>query len=384
MDEPRYLGTIDTETGKTTPAELGAQPPIQTEKPITATTTTEITSDPPPATETVVEPVVAQNIDYLKSINEKAGLQFQNDDELVNEIKASIALKEKLSEYETTLKAFRELDPMALDIDKARKAGIGIDLYLDAVKMDVEKLDAKTTLKEAFLRKNAELVASDPEFAKMKFEREFKAKFGKLDDKLDVSGLDEFEAKEKTLEFNQEQDFIKRSLNADAMQDKKWLAEWKKQNITIPDVPRQQGMTDEQIQQYHSQADLFVGQNDKIEIPIGDKKFNFGLKDYGETLKKELHNPIETLKEHGIDLQNGTIDPVKLGKLLTANYIAKSIGKPLSDWSVDARNIEYLKTKKDMPAPSQTIAAGAVQDSDDLLAQFSKGIKAQMAAQSQS
>ncbi len=389
--DPQFAGTIDLETGKVERASDGAvEPtePVDTEAAIIADPNKE--PDPNAATEPVTGTEAktgTTNIaDYLKSINEKAGLQFQTDDEIVTEIRAGRALKEKFTtEYETKLKAFSELDPMALDIDRARKAGIGIDLYLDAVKMDVEKLDAKNTLKEAFLRRNADLVASDPDFARMKFDREFKARFGKMDEKLDVSGLDEFEAKEKTLEFNQEQDFIKRSLNAEAMQDKKWLAEWKKTHISIPDNVQQGGMTEEQIQQYFTQADSFVSQNEKIEIPVGDKKFNFGLKDYGETLKKELRNPIETLKKFGIDLEKLTIDPVGLGKLLIANHIANNVGKPLSDWTVDARNIEYLKTKKDSPAPSQAIAGGAAPAEDDLFGRFAKGVKAQReAAQSQS
>ncbi len=326
------------------------------------------------------------NTDWLKNWNEKAGTQYQTEDEAIEDIKSSRGLKEKITDYEKKLGELSLLDdPMVRDIARAKKAGIGIELYLEAVKMDVDKLDAKQALREDFIRTNAELFATDPEFAGMKFEKDYHAKYGGIGKALDVSGLDEFEAKEKTLEFNQDQEFIKRSLNADSVGAKKRLTEWKKQHISIPDVPQQQGMTDAQIQQYTSQVETFIGQNEKIEIPVGDKmKFNFGLKDYKETLKTELLNPLETLKKHGIDLDNGTIDAEKLGKLLTAAYVGQNLAKPLSDWSIDARNIEFLKNKKVQPAPTQPIAAGAPQPEDDLAMRFAKGMKAQKEALSQS
>jgi hypothetical protein len=353
-----YRGTFDLESGEVNKGAEYVQPDNIIEE--------EVESSDPVVNSGVADAVIEDpiiekelSVDYLKSWNEKAGTQFQNDDEIVNEIKASKATREKLTEYESKLKEYSDLDdPMIRDIAKAKRAGIGINQYLNALQMEPEKLDAKTALKEDYLLKNADLVATDPEFALMKFERDFKAKFGRIGETLDTSGLDDFEVREKTLEFNREQDFIKRSLQAEANISKKSLSEWKQKYVTIPDVPQQRGMTDEQVQQYFQQADLFVGKNEKIEIPVGDKKFNFGLKDYGETLRQELKNPIDTLKKHGIDLVNGTIDPERLGKLLTAAYVAQNIAKPLSDWSVDARNIESLKAKKVAPAPSQASPSG--------------------------
>lgn len=385
--EPTFAGTIDFETGK---IERVADNPNLVDDQNAAITPQEDQplNEEPPVTPVVEAPKVETPItnDYLKNWNERAGTQFQTEDEAIEEIKSSRGLKEKLTDYEKRLGELSVLDdPFVRDIAKAKKAGIGIELYLEAVKMDVDKLDTKQALKEAFLRRNAELVATDPEFAGMKFERDFQARYGKIGEVLDVSGLDEIEAKEKTLEFNRDQDFIKRSLNAEAMQDKKFLSDWKKQHITIPDVPQQNGMTDEQIQQYTSQVDSFVGQNEKVEIPIGDLKFNFGLKDYKDTLKKELLNPFETLKKHGIDIENGLIDSTKLGKLLVAAHVGNNVGKPLSDWSIDAKNIELLKNKLVAPAPAQSIAAGAAPGAeDDMIARFGKGMAAAKAAQSQS
>lgn len=397
--EPTFAGTIDLETGTATKATEGQQPPDD------PTPTTDdsgegegsndgngqpdaASQDAQPAGDGAAQAAEpAQNNDFLKNWNEKAGTQFQTEDELIEEIKSGRGLKEKLTDYEKKLGELSVLDdPFVRDIAKAKKAGIGIDLYLEAVKMDVDKLDAKTALKEAFLRRNAKLVANDPEFAGMKFERDYQAKYGKIGEVLDVSGLDEFEAKEKTLAFNQEQEFIKRSLNAEAMQDKEFLSDWKKQHVTIPDITQQAGMTDAQIQQYTSQVDLFVSKNENVEIPVGDKlKFKFGLKEYKEELKKELLDPFATLKKHGIDADTGLIDSEKLGKLLIDAHVGRNIAKPLSDWAVDARNIEFLKTKKVQPAPAQPIAAGAAPGADDdLVARFGKGMAAIKAAQSQS
>jgi hypothetical protein len=237
--EPTFAGTIDLETGK---VEKVSDNPNLTDQP-----DANITDDsagagggdqggggdnPDTAAAAAVEAArVAEaekaknnNTDYLKNWNEKAGTQFQTEDEAIEHLKSSRDYKQKLTDYEKQLGELKVLDdPFVRDIARAKKAGIGIELYFDAMKMDVDKLEAKQALKEDFLRNNAELVATDPEFAGMKFERDYLAKFGKADEKLDVSGLDEFEAKEKTLEFNQNQDFIKRSLNAEAMLAKKRL-----------------------------------------------------------------------------------------------------------------------------------------------------------------
>lgn len=398
--EPKFAGTLDLETGE---VKSVADNPDLVDDPNAVIET-------PPADGSGGEGVADEGVDnsgataddgkgaanaqaaattttdYLKLWNEKAGTQFQTEDEVINEIKASRALKEQLTEKDKKLGELSVLDdPFVRDIAKANKAGIGIELYLEARKMDVDKLEAKQALYQDFLRNNSELVAIDPEFAGMKFERDYQAKYGKIGATVDVAGLDELEAKEKTLAFNQDQEFIKKSLNADSMAAKNRLNEWKKKHITIPDVPQQTAMTDEQIQAYKSQVESFVGQNEIFEIPVGDMKFNFGLKDYKETLKQELSNPFETLKKHGIDVENGLIDSTKLGKLLIAAHVGSNVGKPLSDWSLDAKNIELLKQKKIQPAPTQPIAAGAAPGAeDDLLARFGKGMAAMKAAQSQS
>lgn len=387
-----YAGTLDFESGKVEisvdgiePEQIVAELENEGGEPVIETA-----EEQPIVQEAVIESKdpVTNTIDYLKSWNEKAGTHFQNDDEIINEVKAGRALKAQITEYEQKLKEYSDLDdPMVRDIAKARKAGIGLELYLEAVKMDPEKLDDDQALREAFFRKNAELVATQPKLAQMKFERELKAKYGDLGATLNVeslSGLDEFEVRAKTLEFNQEQEFLRMSKAADVAQDKNYLKDWKAKHITIPDVPQQAGMTDQQIQQLYQQVDSFVGQKDKIEIPIGDKKFNFSLKDYGQTLNSELRDLHNTLKKHGLDYETGNVDINKIGQLLIDAYVGRNIAKPLSDWSIDARNLEYLKTKKEQPAPSQPIAGGAPASEDDLAMRFAKGIKAQREAQSQS
>jgi hypothetical protein len=383
--DPQFAGTLDLEAGT---AQRVADNPNLVDDP------NAVINEPAPGGgdgSAAPAPVVPhgtpepQKADYLKLWNERAGTQYQTDDEAIEDLKVSRTYKEKITDYEKKLGELSVLDdPFVRDIARAKKAGIGIELYLEAVKMDVDKLEAKQALKEDFLRSNAELVASDPEFAVMKFERDYISRFGKIGETLDVSGLDEFEAKEKTLEFNRDQEFLKRSLNAESMQSKNRLKEWKQKYVTIPDVQAQTGMTDAQIQQYTSQVEVFVNQNEKIEIPVGEQKFNFGLKDYKETLKKELLYPLDTLKKHGIDWETGNIDVEKLGKLLTAAYVGTNVAKPLSDWSLDARNIELLRQKQITPAPAQPIAAGVPPEEDDLYTRMGKGIKAQREAQSQS
>lgn len=386
-----FAGTIDLESGKVERVadnpDLVDDPnaviePAAGDPPAGDGSAQPANSDPAPVAQPPAAAAATTQSDYLKNWNEKAGTQFQTDDEIIEEIKASRASKEKLTDYEKKLGELSVLDdPFVRDIARAKKAGIGIELYLEAVKMDVDKLEPKQVLREAFFREN---LGSNPKLLEQRFEREYRAKYGAIGQKPDVSGLDELEAKIKLDEFNQEQEFLQLSFEDEVRLKRNFMHDWKQKNVTIPDVPQQATMTDAQIQQYTSQVDSFVGQNEKFEIPIGDLKFNFGLKDYKETLKKELLNPIETLKKHGIDIENGTIDAEKLGKLLTANHVVANVAKPLSDWTLDQRNLELLKNKMVQPAPSQPIAAGAPPSDDDIWARMGKGIQAQRQAQSQS
>jgi len=225
---------------------------------------------------------------------------------------------------------------------------------MKARNLQVEKLDDYNAIKEKFFLENKDMVAQDPEFANMEFERTYKAKYGIL-----TAELDEIQKTEKERDIA----YATKALKFEAEQSKKFLAEWKAKNVTIPETQTQESgpSVEEQTkvrEQYLSQANEFVDGLDVLEVPVGDKVFKYGLKDHVEQIKADMNNPVETLKRFGFDVQSGTIDPNLFGELLVKLYAIDNIIEPLTEWHLEQSNAQTVKTKLEGPAPTQRLSGG--------------------------
>lgn len=327
----------------------GDAPKPEQQEPVVATT---VESQPPAA---VIEPVVETQVqpDVFRKLKE-AGYDLDSEEKIIEYLHSGRELQTKFTEYEKKAKDYESMDSLALDIDRAKKAGIDIDLYWDARKMEPEKLDVKEALRREFMLRNSQLVSDDVRFANMKFENDYKAKYGILDKKLDDA---EKEEQAEQIEF------AKRALDVDAKSAQRYLQEFKQKHVTIPEAQQQvqQGLSKEQsdqiVNQYFTQAEEYADSLEAIEISVGGKSFNYGLDNHKSQVKSELKDVVQTLRGIGVDIETGAIDAEKLGEFLIYPKIVADL-KPVIDFAIEQRNAEIVTTRTTQPAPTQSLAGG--------------------------
>lgn len=342
LDPEKRIGSFSTTEGSQNPdpdpnpapAE-GSQPPPQP-----AATPPPAPAEGAPANEGLES--------IIKKIREGANVDLKTEDEIINEIKSGRDLKTKLTDAETRISS---LDPLAVDIDRAVKAGMDVDLYLETRKMDVAKMDDKEALRKQFMINNQGLVKSDPAFAEMKFEQEYRNKYPVLSEDM---------TEEEKVQRKSEIDFAERSRKFDAAQARENLETFKKKNVTIPDVKDTQEMSKNFVDQYNRGVEAFVGGIESVEIPVeGGESFKIGSDEFIGEIQNKLKNPVATLRDLiGVDLEKFTVDPGILGEVLLKLQVVDTIGPRMSKWLLEqqaSREVtETLKT-----APPQPPAGGS-------------------------
>lgn len=334
-------------TDEATPGEPVKTEPTETPK------VTETPVEQPENEEVTTEEAPKETVDYWKQLAKKSGIDAQSEDDIVNYLQRFNSIQEQLPTLQENAKYYESLDPLAKDLDKARKAGIDTDLFLSARSLDPDTISDEDAVWMQYKLQNAQLIKDDPKYAKMKFEREQKAKYGLLGKELD-----EVEAEENKEEI----DFQKRSKQADAITAKRFLREWKQENETIPETQKTppQEELDQIRDNYFKQADEFIEAIDTLDLSLDEETvFKYGLSDVKETVRQELKNPIDTLKKHGVDLESASIDVEKLGEILMIYHAFDGIAKPFSDFVLEKRNKDTV-TSKTKPAPPQTQIGGGL------------------------
>lgn len=287
-------------------------------------------------------------IEYWKEIGAAVGEEFPDKDAVINKLKSSRDLEKQNKELATKAKYYESLDPMALDVDKAKKAGIDLDLYLEARKLDPETIEGKEALRKKFYLENPDMKSST---ANILFEDEYNSKFGII-----TKVMDEVEAAENAPKV----DLARARLEAETTRAKKFLANWKSEHVTIPEGPS--GLTEEEQKKiredYMNRASEFVSTIGELEIPVGEKSFKFGVESYLKDIEDDIKNPLETLKKFGVDLEKQEIDPEKFGEVIAKLKALNDIGGPLSKWALEQSDGQTLKEKLDLPAPTNIPAGG--------------------------
>lgn len=319
------------------------------------------------------EPAPAgQPIDVLiKRIREAAGLEVKSEDEIIAEIKSARDLKSK---FEETNQALNSLDPLAKDIDRAVKAGMDVEQYLEARKMDPEKMSDAEALKRAYMLRNQKLVSTDAKFAEKKFELEQKAKYGVLyEDMTD----------EERQQRAEEIDFATRSQKIDAIEAKEFLAEYKRKNITIEDrSSADAAKRQEFVDKYYTRSEAFVNELESLDVPVDNGVFKLGVDEFSGEIREDLKNPIVTLKKMGVDLETMSIDADLLGETLVKLKALDSIGPKLSKWAAEQKAAEIIGRAAGTPPPPQSLAGGALPEKDHDL-KVAEAIEAQRQARRQ-
>lgn len=323
-------------------------------------------NDPPAA-----DPTKGGIDSMIKRLREEASVEFKSEDEIVEEIKSSRGLKQKVQEVEMKLSSF---DPLAVDIDRAVKAGVDVDLYMDTRKMDIEKMDEREAIRRQFMIQNDKLVKADPELARLKFERDLKAKYPVL-----FEDLTDEEKEQKKSEI----DYSTRFMKAEALTAKEFLADYKKKNVTLPEPKDTTQEVKEYWDRYLNGAETYRKGMEALEIPVdGGEVFNLGTEEFAGEIHDKLKRPIETLREIGIDLETFAVDPAKLGDTLLKLKALEEIGPRLSKWMLEQQASKTV-TQTLKTAPPQPPAGGNQPPVDDHDTKVAKAFKAKREADRQ-
>jgi len=301
--------------------------------------------------ETTVSKEDSKVDDYVQILSKESGLEFKTKDDIVSSLKARTALEQELS---TEKAKWTDISPLALDVDKALKGGLDLDTYFEARRLDddrIAKLSDKEAIKKWTFLSDSGTVSQDPDFAEMKFERDHKAKFGLIDAEL---------TPEEQLEKKEEIEFTRKSLKFEGDQAKAKLKDWRKKNVTVPEPKVQQVQDDDKIvKEYNDQIEAYLGSFKSIDIPVDDKVFKYGIEDLTE-VRNSIKNPVNFLKEIGVDLYGGKIDAAKLAEFAIRAHATKTVGKHLKTWALEQFNADTVKSKLKDPGQTQPLSGGDI------------------------
>lgn len=342
-----FLGSFNSEDGSEVKkeevvTESVTEPKVETK----VDTKVETKTEPPVATEKVAEPKV-EVIDYWKKISDAVGEQV-SEDQIIQKFKSSRDLESKVKTLEVKAKNYEGLDPLALDVDRAKKSGLDINLYLEARNIDPEKIEVKESLRKKFYLEHPTYKRAT---ADILFDDEYDTKYGILEQKFDEAEL---------ADNSRKIELAKAKLEAETDSAKRFLGEWKAKHVTIPEPAA--GITEEQQAEirsaYMKKADEFVENVGELELPVGDKVFKYGVEAHLKDISSDLKNPLETLKKFGVDLVGQVIDPEVFGETIAKLYALNDVGSSLAKWALEQSDAQTLKTKLNAPTPTNAPAGG--------------------------
>lgn len=300
--------------------------------------TTDTETQPVQVEESANAEEVVDDSYQFSDLAEETGFEIGSKEDVVNLLKEYAELKDK--------DPLSTLSPVIQEAIKAERAGMDLNHFFSVRNMDFDKMDNKEVLRQKFLKDNASLAKDNPDFANRRFEREYNAKYGNLNKEFE----DEFE-KEEFLKNNKDDlDFARMELDHEVKSAREELKKWQDDSTKIPEAQTEPEVNNaELIEQHMKQVDEYFEGFNGIEIPLdGDKMFKVGLDDKDvQNLKEVLKNPSSFLERIGFTQEGINIET--LAPIVTLLEKSNSIGKLISDYSLEMRNKELVTSDLENP-----------------------------------
>lgn len=300
--------------------------------------TTDTETQPVQVEESANAEEVVDDSYQFSDLAEETGFEIGSKEDVVNLLKEYAELKDK--------DPLSTLSPVIQEAIKAERAGMDLNHFFSVRNMDFDKMDNKEVLRQKFLKDNASLAKDNPDFANRRFEREYNAKYGNLNKEFE----DEFE-KEEFLKNNKDDlDFARMELDHEVKSAREELKKWQDDSTKIPEAQTDPEVNNaELIEQHMKQVDEYFEGFNGIEIPLdGDKMFKVGLDDKDvQNLKEVLKNPSSFLERIGFTQEGINIET--LAPIVTLLEKSNSIGKLISDYSLEMRNKELVTSDLENP-----------------------------------
>ncbi len=338
----------------------------------------QIQNPPAPVTEPQTNPWDS----VLSTIKTDVGVEFQNKDQFVNELK-------QFSEYKKDPYGF--LPPEIKAHHDFIKAGGNTQEFYRLKAVDFKVLPDKEILFQSHLRSKPDH-AKDPEFARMYFDKQFNSQYSILTGpkKTPVDFVTEEEEIDPIAfhEYEQEYVFAEKSLKFDSDTKRTELVSWQEKSTSPAQAPGT-GMTQEDADKYRDDymnvVEQVKGSFTGAEIPVSDKpeeNLKFGLNDkIKPAWEKDLANPMEFFNELGLQY-DGKLDVDKLARASFIFRIWNDLG-PIATKLILESQARQTVTGRQINAPAilpstePGIAQGDDEEAEaaDLFAQKAGGRK---------
>ena len=359
------------ETIETPPADPPTEGPDEGEVPRETPPSSEPSEEPtgeetPPGETPAEDPPVEEDYteeQFFTDLSEDTGLELTSYEQLVEN-------HHELSRLRTENQQLREnpfqgYDPIVADIAKASQSGVDINTYLMAKNLSPSEMDGKEAMFQQFMLQNPNY-AKYPQQARQQFERDFKQKYGIID-----SQFTDEDDEEGLANHNHLVNDAKGALDWQQQMARDYLTNWQKENTTIPEAsPEEGGYSRED---YLQDVDQVVSQIDGYNFPIGNEEnFKLGFDDNDRaSIKHNVDNAADFLRDTiGINLDNGQVDPEKLGAIASMVQAWHKLGSSgLKDWILSEHNRQTLEAQEVNPTDPEKIS-GEKPGGDDGISKY--------------
>jgi hypothetical protein len=266
------------------------------------------------------------------------------------ELEEGATINDLISHYKELLDESNNNEDLPKDlqlaIDSYRNGG-DYNKVLQTLSLDFENMEGKDLLKHKFMQDNQELASKNQELANKKFEREFAAKYGILNNEFE----DDF-AKDEFMEENGEDyGYAKMQFEQEINDTKEFLNNWKSENTSEDKIRNE--MSEEQreeiINNYYSEVDYTLDDFGGLSLSIDDNEENdyvLGADEESlEAVRETMKDPINFFKEAiGYDVTTGEIDTQTFATVVHLLQNINSIGPKLGQYYLEQSDKETVES----------------------------------------
>lgn len=301
-------------------------------------------------------------------ISEETGIDVASDDDVINSLK-------ELSDFRKNKDSAPELSKAIRQAIEVEKSGGNLAVHFTRTGMDFDKMDAKEVLRQNFFKKEAKLHASNPEFAQMKFERQFTDSYGKW---LDYEKLTSQEDKDDFVEESGQKniDYEKMMFENDVSNAKEELNAWKEEATPVAQ-PQNGGMTEDEAtefaEKYQERAKVALSNFEAVSIEMGEglDDFSLGLNDKTSPLVKQwAASPADFLAAIGFEGKEIDVERLLPVMTLIAEADNGTLGGRIAKFATDSETLDTIKNKVDKPTSSTSPAVPQDRGSGDVWEQI--------------
>lgn len=295
--------------------------------------------------------------EYFNELSNQIGFEVSSEEDL-------IGLVRDLS----TKDPFDGVSPLLRQVLEFESNGGDIREYFNVLSANTDTMSEKDALWHKFSVDNSSLAQENNDFAKQKFERDFKTKYKILSDNRTE---DDFDTAEEYQSFVKNKEYSSLELKYEGDQAKKFLSDNKEE--ALRSAPSKAQVNEEEQKEvyetYKNDAEYYKSNFDTLQIPIdseGKTSYNIGLNEKSRPMFDSwMDDPSTFLEYIGIGSDQKSIDVESLASnmaLIAAFAVdgEHSVGAQFANAMTERLNRNSVETRLENPAPEGGRASSGI------------------------